>query len=140
MTTDSFNPARIRVCFDPYAQAWTAYCPCCAWGDICRTWAAALRWADRHHREEHPVTACLFCIDGQMPTGRDELLGELFERCPVCTPACLSCQGLAVYPAKYDTPIEMAAELAAFDHYAVLCAVCHGVTDLIPFAYPEDLP
>ena len=28
---------------------------------------------------------CLFCIDSNMPAGRDESMGELFERCPECS-------------------------------------------------------
>ncbi|GGQ79647.1 hypothetical protein [Couchioplanes azureus] len=77
------------------------------------------------------LTDCLFCIEGHMPAGRDESMGELFEVCPVCRPVCGLCDGLAVYPANYNTPAELAVDLLPLRLAAVLCPGCSGVIALI---------
>lgn len=78
------------------------------------------------------VPDCMFCIDRQMPAGRDELLGELFERCPACTTPCAVCDGIAVYPAAYNTPTELVEDLATVRFMPVFCDGCNGVTAVIP--------
>src|SRR5690242_15422653 len=73
---------------------WTATCPCCFISGELSTWPEALAWADNHLRRFH----CRFCLDGQMPAGRCEFMGALFERCPLCRIPCPDCDGIAVYP------------------------------------------
>ncbi|RZU49333.1 hypothetical protein EV385_1078 [Krasilnikovia cinnamomea] len=86
------------------------------------------------------IIDCRFCIDTNMPAGRDEDMGELFERCPVCTQPCPRCDGIAVYPANYNTPFELAADLAVLRLAPVFCMGCTGVVALAPLAAWEDLP
>lgn len=116
--------AACDICGDP----WAVFCPCCATGQCFATWRAALDWAETHLQLDH----CRYCIDRQMPAGRDDLLGELFERCPVCTAECGDCDGLAVYPANYDTPTELVEDLATVRLTPVFCDGCHGVLAVIP--------
>jgi hypothetical protein len=75
---------------------------------------------------------CLYCIDSNMPAGRDESMGELFERCPACTPPCPSCDGLAVYPARYHSPMELVLVLLPQRLGPVFCPGCLGVLAVIP--------
>lgn len=75
---------------------------------------------------------CAFCIDGHMPAGRDESMGELFEVCPECRPACRHCDGIAVYPANYNTPTELVYDLLTQCLVPVFCPGCLGVITVIP--------
>jgi hypothetical protein len=79
---------------------------------------------------------CRFCIDTHMPAGRDDALGELFERCPECT----RCDGIAVYPANYNTPLDLAADLAILRLAPVFCLGCTGVIALAPLGPTEACP
>ncbi|MEV6492239.1 hypothetical protein AB0M20_26995 [Actinoplanes sp. NPDC051633] len=83
---------------------------------------------------------CRFCIDGHMPAGRDDYLGELFERCPECVPECPDCNGLAVFPANYNSPLELVLDLLTFRLGPVFCPGCLGVTSLISLgpARPDE--
>lgn len=121
---------RIRVVatFDGSRDPWAAFCPCCITGQAFRTWRAAVDWAEEHLLQDH----CRYCVDRQMPAGRDDLLGELFERCPVCTAECDDCNGIAVYPANYNTPTELVEDLATLQLTPVFCDGCHGVLAVIP--------
>ncbi|MEV6488551.1 hypothetical protein AB0M20_07945 [Actinoplanes sp. NPDC051633] len=74
---------------------------------------------------------CQFCIDGHMPAGRDDHLGELFERCPACSVECQSCNGLAVFPANYNSPLELVVDLLAFRLGPAFCPGCLGVIALV---------
>jgi hypothetical protein len=74
---------------------------------------------------------CLFCIDSNMPAGRDESMGELYERCPACCDPCPACDGLAVYPANYNSPLELVTDLLAQRLGPVFCPGCLGVIVLI---------
>jgi hypothetical protein len=85
-------------------------------------------WVLTHLRQDH----CRYCIDWQMPAGRDDVLGELFERCPVCTEPCTDCDGVAVYPVSYDTPTERVEDLATVRLAPVFCDGCYGVIAVIP--------
>ncbi len=78
------------------------------------------------------LTDCRYCIDTHMPAGHDDALGELYERCPVCTQPCPRCDGIAVYPATYNTPLELAADLAVLRLAPVFCLGCTGVIALAP--------
>jgi hypothetical protein len=75
---------------------------------------------------------CLFCIDANMPAGRDESMGELFERCPECAIPCADCDGIAVYPANYRTPYELAYDLLIQRLCPVFCTGCTGVIAVVP--------
>jgi hypothetical protein len=86
------------------------------------------------------VSDCLYCIDTQMPAGRDDAVGELFERCPICTQPCPQCYGVAVYPANYNTPHELAADLAVLRLAPVFCLGCTGLIALAPLDTTEDSP
>ncbi|MCA2219115.1 hypothetical protein [Jidongwangia harbinensis] len=115
-------------------RPWEAFCPSCEMTahaicmDVFATWHEAVAWANSHLRQYH----CRFCIDQQMPAGRSDVLGELYERCPACGPACEHCDGLAVYPANYNTPAELAVDLRVLKLTAVFCDGCHGVVAVIP--------
>ena len=78
---------------------------------------------------------CLFCIDGHTPAGRDESMGELFERCPECAPACADCDGIAVYPANYNTPTELVCDLLTLRLCPVFCPGCLGVIAVLPLGH-----
>ncbi|MEV6845459.1 hypothetical protein [Actinoplanes sp. NPDC051411] len=121
---------RIRIVstLDGSRDRWAAYCPCCVHGQSFTTWHAALDWAETHLLDDH----CRYCIDQQMPAGRDDLMGELFERCPVCALACEACDGIAVYPANYNTPTELVEDLATVRLTPVFCDGCYGVLAVIP--------
>jgi hypothetical protein len=86
------------------------------------------------------VSDCLFCIDTHMPAGRDDAIGELYERCAQCTQPCPHCYGVAVYPANYNTPSELAADLAVLRLAPVFCLGCTGVIALAPLDTTEDSP
>jgi hypothetical protein len=77
------------------------------------------------------VTDCLFCIDSHMPAGRDEAMGELFERCSECSEPCVSCDGWAVFPANYNSPLELVSDLLVQRLGAIFCPGCLGVISLI---------
>jgi hypothetical protein len=134
----------VRVEFNPDGffapeRPWEGYCPCCDarrldFIDAFATWSEAMAWAESHLRRNH----CHFCIDRSMPAGRDDVLGELFERCPVCTPACDDCDGIAVYPATYASDSALVDDLASIDLTPVFCDGCHGVIAVIPLD-PEVL-
>ncbi|MEU4162551.1 hypothetical protein [Actinoplanes sp. NPDC026670] len=115
-------------------RPWEGFCPSCEITDhatcmgIFATWSEAMAWAESHLRRSH----CRFCIDRSMPAGRDDVLGELFERCPVCTPPCGDCDGLAVYPAVHASDTALVNDLAAIDLAPVFCDGCHGVIAVIP--------
>ena len=74
---------------------------------------------------------CLYCIDSNMPAGRDESLGELYERCPECCDCCPSCDGIAVFPANYNTPQELVDDLLIQNLGPVFCPGCLGVLAVI---------
>lgn len=130
---------RVRVLFNPAssfapAKPWEMLCPCCedrglvtAFGCF-GSWGEAMAWALTHIKLQH----CLFCVERQMPAGTDDVLGELFERCPVCTPACVDCDGFAVYPANYNTVTELVNDLAAVRLTPILCDGCYGVVAIVP--------
>ena len=130
---------RIRITFHPsepfgLTQPWEFFCPCCDWRHPLPTWHDAMRWAQNHLALHH----CLFCIEEQMPAGCDDLLGELFERCPFCAEPCPTCDGIAVYPANYNTPTELIQDLASVRLTPVFCDACTGVVALAPLnTYPE---
>ena len=85
-----------------------------------------------------PTLDCLFCIDTNMPAGRDDAIGELYERCPECTQPGPGCDGVAVCPANSNTPLELAADLAILRLAPVFC---HGVIALAPLdTHTEDMP
>lgn len=122
-------------------RPWEAFCPCC---DLTRlappieffaTWSEATGWVAEHLRQFH----CRFCVDGQMPAGRCEYMGELFERCPCCLPPCRDCDGIAVYPALYDSPDDLVRELSTFGLGPIFCPGCTGVITLIALGHQEDL-
>jgi hypothetical protein len=113
---------------DKTLAAWATYCPSCLTGAELPTWTEALAWAYQHLNEAH----CRYCIDRQMPAGRDRLLGELFERCPVCAAECAVCCGISVYPASYDTPTELVEDLATVRLTPVFCDGCNGVLAVVP--------
>ena len=121
---------RIRIVstHDGSREPWAAFCPCCMTAYCFRDWATALGWTLRHLQHDH----CRFCIDRQMPAGREDVLGELFEICPVCTPACLTCDGIAVFPANYNTPTELVQDLAILRLTVVFCDGCYGVVAVLP--------
>ncbi|OJF10397.1 hypothetical protein [Couchioplanes caeruleus] len=77
------------------------------------------------------VSDCLFCIEGHMPAGRDESMGELFETCPACRIPCGFCDGIAVYPTNYDTPTELVIDLLTLRLAPVFCPGCYGVIAVI---------
>jgi hypothetical protein len=126
------NQQRVRVRFDSELfgerHPWQMSCPCCNHQHAFAIWAEAMAWALTHIRLHH----CLFCVDRQMPAGRDDLLGELFERCPECSEPCENCDGIAVYPANYNTPAELVDDLAALRLVPILCDGCYGVVALVP--------
>jgi hypothetical protein len=136
---------RVRIAFNPENflgpdRPWETFCPCC-WAvppaectGLFPTWSEAIAWAESHLRQYH----CRFCIDRSMPAGRDDVLGELFERCPACTPACDDCDGIAVYPATYASDTALVNDLAVLDLAPVFCDGCHGVIAVIPLD-PEVL-
>jgi hypothetical protein len=112
---------------------WEAVCPCCETLGltsmfVAASWAEAMTWAFAHLKLHH----CLFCIDGQMPAGTSDVLGELFERCPACHPACEMCDGLAVYPAKYENPTELVEDLLTVRLTVIFCDECAGVVAIVP--------
>ena len=80
---------------------------------------------------------CLFCIDGHMPAGRDEAVGELFEHCPECRETCPTCDGIAVFPANYDSPLELVVDLLVVRLGAVFCPGCLGVIAVITLGPTE---
>ena len=81
---------------------------------------------------------CLYCIDSNMPAGTDESMGELYERCPECSVPCPSRDGIAVFPANYNTPVELVTDLLAFRLGPVFCPGCLGVLAIIPLG-PEAI-
>jgi hypothetical protein len=130
---------RIRVFYNANGffapdRPWETFCPACertvhvTCMDVFATWPEAMAWAETHLRQHH----CRYCIDQQMPAGRDDLLGELFERCPACTVPCPDCDGIAVYPADYDTPTQVIHDLATLRLTAVFCDLCGGVVAVVP--------
>lgn len=119
---------RIRIVFDPGFSDWAIYCPACITGAELPTWPEALSWTFEHLKLHH----CRFCIDQQMPAGTDPDMGELFERCPMCAPICADCDGIAVYPALYDTPTEIVEDLATSGLTPIFCDGCHGVVAVVP--------
>ena len=80
---------------------------------------------------------CLYCIDSNMPAGRDDHLGELFERCPECSDPCTSCDGLAVFPANYNTPLELVSDLLILRLGPIFCPGCLGVLAVISLGGPQ---
>ncbi|GLY97640.1 hypothetical protein [Actinoplanes sp. NBRC 103695] len=130
---------RIRVSYNPQSffgpeRPWDTFCPRCsdlglaeAHG-VSATWTEAITKADNHLRHYH----CRYCIETQKPAGRCDYMGELFERCPLCQPVCKGCDGLAVYPANYNTPSELSADLTVFGLGPIFCPGCAGVISLIP--------
>ncbi|MBB2941823.1 hypothetical protein FB565_001527 [Actinoplanes lutulentus] len=130
------NQQRIRIASTAVGSRdpWAGFCPCCQWGGTFLSWLDAMTWAALHARQDH----CRFCIDTQMPAGREDVLGELYERCPVCTIPCADCDGLAVYPANYNTPTELVDDLAVLRLTPIFCDGCHGVAAVIPLD-PEVL-
>jgi hypothetical protein len=81
---------------------------------------------------------CRFCIDAIMPAGRDTAMGELFERCPACTPPCTGCDGIAVFPAIHDTPYRLLVALLPQRLAPIFCPGCLGVISLIDLDPTED--
>jgi hypothetical protein len=135
------NQQRIRVAYNPQGflapeKPWEMVCPCCsitnfATGlshDAFATWPQAVAMADDHLRRYH----CRYCIDTHKPAGRSDYLGELFQRCPLCQQACKDCDGIAVYPANYNQPADLIADLRAFALTPIFCPGCYGVVSLIP--------
>jgi hypothetical protein len=86
------------------------------------------------------ITDCRYCIDTHMPAGRCDYMGELFERCPECTQPCPSCDGIAVFPANYNTPVELVCDLLAFRLGPIFCPACLGVLSLIYLGPTEATP
>ncbi|MBW6436705.1 hypothetical protein KZ829_23465 [Actinoplanes hulinensis] len=133
------NQQRVRIAFNPEnflgdERPWEAYCPCC-WvtppadcTGVFATWAEAMAWAEAHLDRYH----CRFCIDQQMPAGRDDVLGELFESCCACTLPCGDCDGYAVYPARYSAPTDLINDLASIRLTPIFCDGCTGVIAVIP--------
>jgi hypothetical protein len=119
---------RIVATCDGSRDSWAVFCPCCITGQTFTTWSAAVDWAEMHLLEEH----CRYCIDRQMPAGRDDLMGELFERCPACTAPCGICDGISVYPANYNTPTELVEDLAVLRLTPIFCDACAGVIAIAP--------
>jgi hypothetical protein len=124
---------RVRVHLDhdgrfPAAYPWVTNCPCCDRHHNFATWADAMFAALQHVRHNH----CRFCIDQHTPAGRDDLLGELFERCPECLLPCECCDGIAVYPANYNNPTELVEDLATVRLAPVFCDGCNGVIAVVP--------
>ena len=124
---------RVRVAFNHVGffapeRPWEACCPCCCLIDAFATWTDALHWADAHLRQYH----CRYCIDTHMPAGHDDVLFELYERCPACTHPCSGCDGLAVFPASYTTPTELVEDLATLRLAPVFCDTCRGVVAVVP--------
>ena len=83
---------------------------------------------------------CRFCIDGNMPAGSDPDLGELYETCPVCRPACPGCDGLAVFPAAYDCQACFIDALNARGLGPMICPDCTGVISLVDLHTTEETP
>jgi hypothetical protein len=80
---------------------------------------------------------CPFCIDGNMPAGTDADLGPVYERCPACTPVCVDCDGLAVFPTAHHCLV-CAIRVLLTRHLApVLCPGCLGVITLIDITDTE---
>ena len=86
------------------------------------------------------VSDCLFCIDSNMPAGRDDAMGELFERCPECGVLCPCCDGYAVFPANYNSPLELITDLLVQRLGPVFCPGCLGVLALISLGPTEANP
>ncbi len=86
------------------------------------------------------ITDCRYCIDGNMPAGRCDYMGELYERCPECSIPCPACDGIAVFPANYNTPVELVTDLLAFRLGPVFCPGCLGVLSLIFLGPTEATP
>jgi hypothetical protein len=127
------NQQRLRIvriepdAYCPY-RLWEVACPCCAWGLAVESWHLALGYALDHLSLQH----CRYCIDGQMPAGHQDLLGELFQRCHKCRTSCVDCGGIAVYPTNYNTPTELIEDLATVRLTPVFCDACYGVVAVIP--------
>jgi hypothetical protein len=126
------NRERIRVRFDSEffgsARPWQMFCPCCHLSYTFANWSEAAAYALVHIEIWH----CLFCIERQMPAGHDDVLGDVFERCPICTAPCEECDGIAVYPAKYNTPTELVDDLRIVRMAPIFCDGCTGVVAVIP--------
>lgn len=125
---------RIRIAVDRQGfftgqgLSWIGSCPACTRSYAFATWAEAIDWATTHLRQRH----CRYCIDTHMPAGREDFLGELYERCPACTAPCRDYDGLAVFPANYDTPTELVKDLATVRLAPVFCDACRGVVAVVP--------
>ncbi|MEU4623094.1 hypothetical protein AB0G04_24365 [Actinoplanes sp. NPDC023801] len=129
-----FNQQRVRVELNSLGffapeQPWEAFCPCCVLVlGAFATWPEATARALEHLRRDH----CRFCIERNMPAGRDPVLGELFERCPVCTDECPGCDGIAVHPIAYATFADLVDDLASINLTPIFCEDCHGVVAVLP--------
>lgn len=86
------------------------------------------------------TTGCRFCIDGLMPAGRCEFMGELFEHCPSCRTPCTSCDGIAVLPASYDDSDDLVDDLRAFALAPIFCSGCTGVVTLVALSPLPSTP
>jgi hypothetical protein len=75
---------------------------------------------------------CWFCIDGNLPAGIHDVLGEVYAPCPHCLHGCPTCDGEGLFPADYTCLPCLLIRLAAHGLAPLLCARCHGVLDLIP--------
>ena len=74
---------------------------------------------------------CCYCIDGNMPAGSNADLGDLFERCRVCTRVCGGCDGIAVFPVRNHCLYCFIAALLDERRAPVLCPGCTGVIKVI---------
>jgi hypothetical protein len=80
----------------------------------------------------HPIGDCLYCIDGNMPAGIHDILGEVYRPCPECLYPCIVCDGDGLYPSDFTCVGCLTAQLAGIGLNPILCPRCSGVVDLAP--------
>jgi hypothetical protein len=87
------------------------------------------------------IDDCLYCIDGNLPAGIHDVLGPVYQPCPVCLLVCPFCDGEGLFPADYTCLVCFRIRMAGLGLAPVLCAHCFGVVDLHPTdTVPEVAP
>jgi hypothetical protein len=78
------------------------------------------------------IGGCWYCIDGNLPAGRHNVLGLVYKPCPICIATCPNCDGDGLFAADFTCLPCFRAALADIGLAPVLCAYCRGVVDLLP--------